>query len=33
VFIVGAAASALGFVLLLAWTARSRESRIARLGT
>lgn len=33
VFIVGAAASALGFALLLAWTARSRESRIARLGT
>lgn len=33
VFIVGAAASAFGFVLLLAWTARSRESRIARLGT
>jgi MFS family permease len=33
VFFVGAAASAFGFVLLLAWTARSRESRVARLGT
>jgi MFS family permease len=33
VFLVGAVASALGFVLLLAWTARSRADRVARLGT
>jgi MFS family permease len=32
VFLVGAVASALGFLLLLAWTARSRASRVARLG-
>ena len=32
VFLVGAAASALGFVLLLGWTARSNPSRVARLG-
>jgi MFS family permease len=32
VFLVGAAASAAGFVLLLAWTARSRADRVARLG-
>ena len=33
VFLAGAMASAFGFILLLAWTARSRESRVARLGT
>ncbi|HEX2470661.1 MAG TPA: MFS transporter [Candidatus Limnocylindrales bacterium] len=33
IFLVGAAASAFGFMLLLAWTARSRSSRVARLGT
>jgi MFS family permease len=33
VFIAGAVASALGFVLLLTWTARSRSSRVATLRT
>jgi MFS family permease len=32
-FLLGAVASAAGFVLLLAWTARSRSSRVATLGT
>jgi MFS family permease len=32
IFLVGAAVSALGFVLLLAWTARSGADRVARLG-
>jgi MFS family permease len=32
VFLVGAAASALGFLLLLGWTARSSPRRVARLG-
>lgn len=33
VFLAGAVASAFGFVLLLAWTARSRSGSVARLGT
>jgi MFS family permease len=33
VFLAGAAASALGFVLLLGWTARSNPGRVATLGT
>ena len=33
VFLVGAVASALGFVLLLAWSARSGAGRVATLGT
>lgn len=33
VFLAGAAASALGFLLLVAWSARSGASRVARLGT
>lgn len=33
VFLVGAAASAAGFVLLLGWTARSNPPRVAPLGT
>jgi predicted MFS family arabinose efflux permease len=33
VFIAGAVASAIGFVLLLAWTARSRSGHVAPLGT
>ena len=33
VFLTGAAASALGFVLLLAWSARSRDGRVATLRT
>jgi hypothetical protein len=33
VFIAGAVASAAGFVLLLAWTVRSRSSRPATLRT
>lgn len=33
VFIAGAAASALGFLLLLAWQARSGADRVATLGT
>jgi MFS family permease len=32
VFLVGAAASALGFFLLLGWSARSSTRRVARLG-
>ena len=32
-FLVGAVASALGFALLVAWAARSRATRVARLGT
>lgn len=33
VFVAGAVASALGFLLLLGWTARSSPGRVARLGT
>ena len=32
-FLVGAVASAIGFVLLLAWSARSRASSVATLRT
>jgi predicted MFS family arabinose efflux permease len=33
VFLVGAVASALGFVLLVGWLLRSDAGRVARLGT